>query len=258
MEAVRYAYLHQHVTVATRFRVWQRTSTLDLILTKDENMVNNLEVHSPLGNSDHGYLKFHLVCCRERKVQPRKMYLYDEGNYSSMKEELAGDTLLTVAEGDPDAMYDIFCKKILKLQERHIPTRIINGPSKHKAYRLTPIEKKSIKKKHRSWQRYMETKDKNKYAEFARARNKVKAISKRAQKELERNICGKLKDNPKRFGGYLKSRTRSKVGYPTSRDWMGMELHPQTMRKQMSCLNISRMCTYANRQGPFRWYYTPK
>ena len=106
--------------------------------------------------------------------------LYNEGNYSSMKEELADvawDQLLTDAEGDPDAMYDIFCKKILELHERHIPTRIINGPSKHKAYRLTPIEKKSIKKKHRSWQRYMETKYKNKYAEFARARNKVKAIS---------------------------------------------------------------------------------
>ena len=60
----------------------------------------------------------------------------------------------------------------------------------------------------------METKDKNKYAEFARARNKVKAISKRAQKELERNICGNLKDNPKRFWGYLKSRTRIKERIP--------------------------------------------
>ena len=86
-------------------------------------------------------------------MQPRKMCLYDEGNYSSMKEEMAGvawDTLLTEAERDPDAVYDIFCKKIQELQERHIPTRTIIGPSKHKAYRLTPIEKKSIKKKHRS------------------------------------------------------------------------------------------------------------
>ena len=119
MEAVRDAYLHQHVTVATRFRDGQRTSTLDLILTNDENTVDNFEVHSPLGNSDHGCQKFHLVCFRERKVQPRKRYLYDEGNYSSMKEELAvaWDTLLTEAKGDPDAMYDIFCKKILELQE---------------------------------------------------------------------------------------------------------------------------------------------
>ena len=60
----------------------------------------------------------------------------------------------------------------------------------------------------------METKDNNKYAEFARARNKVKAISKRAQNELEKNICGNLKDNPKRFWGYLKSRTRIKERIP--------------------------------------------
>ena len=68
---------------------------------------------------------------------------------------------------------------------------------KHRAYRLTPIEKKSIEKKHRSWQQYMETNDKSKYAEFARARNKVKALSKRAQKEPQRNIYGNLKDSPK-------------------------------------------------------------
>ena len=58
------------------------------------------------------------------------------------------------------------------------------------------------------------SKDKNKYAEFARARNKVKAISKRTEKKLERNICGNLKYNPKRFWGYLKSRTRIKERIP--------------------------------------------
>ena len=68
MEAVRATYLHQQATVATRFRVGPRTSTHDLILTNDENMVDNLENHIPLGNSDHGCLKFPLVCCWERKV----------------------------------------------------------------------------------------------------------------------------------------------------------------------------------------------
>ena len=51
----------------------------------------------------------------------------------------------------------------------------------------------------------METKDKSKYAEYSRARNKVNAISKRAQKELERNICGNLK---------YKSHTRIKERIP--------------------------------------------
>ena len=36
MEAVRDAYLHQHVMVPTLFRVGQRTSTLNLILTNVE------------------------------------------------------------------------------------------------------------------------------------------------------------------------------------------------------------------------------
>ena len=125
MEAVRAAYLHQLIMVSTRYWVGLCTSTPDVILTNDENMLDNLEVHIPLGNSDHGCLKFHLVCCRERKVQQRKMYLYDKGNYICMKDELAGaawDALFTETEGDPDAMYDIFCKK---LQEQRIQRQLM-------------------------------------------------------------------------------------------------------------------------------------
>ena len=54
---------------------------------------------------------------------------------------VAWDALLTEAKVDPDTMYNIFYKKILELQGH------FNGPSKHKAYRLIPNEKK-----HRSWQ----------------------------------------------------------------------------------------------------------
>ena len=98
----------------------------------------------------------------------------------------------------------------------------------------------------------------NKYAEFARARNKVKAISKRAQKELERNICENLKDNPKRFSGYLKSRTRIKERIPDLERLDGNGVSSTDNEKPDELLNISRVCTYTNRQGPSQRYYTPK
>ena len=60
----------------------------------------------------------------------------------------------------------------------------------------------------------METKDKTKYAEFARARNKVKAISKRAQKELGRNIYGTLKNNHQHFWAISSPATRIKDRIP--------------------------------------------
>ena len=72
----------------------------------------------------------------------------------------------------------------------------------------------------------METKDKNKDAEFARTRNKVKEISKRTQKELERNICGNLKDNPKRFWG-------SQVPHPDQRE----HNRPRAIRWEWSCIH---------------------
>ena len=46
-------FLHQHVKKLTRFRN-DESSTLDLIFTKEEEDVKDIEVLPPLGSSDHG------------------------------------------------------------------------------------------------------------------------------------------------------------------------------------------------------------
>ena len=46
-------FLYQHVTKPTRFR-GTSSSTLDLIFTKEEEDVKNIQVLEPLGKSDHG------------------------------------------------------------------------------------------------------------------------------------------------------------------------------------------------------------
>ena len=74
---------------------------------------------------------------------------------------IACDALLSEAKVDLYAMHAIFCMKIREPQERQILTRTLYVPSKQNACTLIPIEKNSINKKHRSWQCYMESKDKN-------------------------------------------------------------------------------------------------
>ena len=53
LETVTDCLLHQHVRELTRFRN-DEASTLDLIFTKEEEDVINVEVLQPLGLSDHG------------------------------------------------------------------------------------------------------------------------------------------------------------------------------------------------------------
>ena len=61
-------HLYQHVCKPTRYHDDEEPSLLDLILTTEEGMVENLE-HSPaLGESDHECLFFTLNCYRDTPI----------------------------------------------------------------------------------------------------------------------------------------------------------------------------------------------
>jgi hypothetical protein len=58
LESVRDTYLYQHVKQATRYRGDNQPSLIDLILTNEEEMIDNVVCNAPLGNSDHEILEF--------------------------------------------------------------------------------------------------------------------------------------------------------------------------------------------------------
>ena len=62
LETVTDTYLFQHVKQPTRIRKGQEHNTLDLILTNEEGMVNNVLVKEPLGKSDNAVLSFIFRC----------------------------------------------------------------------------------------------------------------------------------------------------------------------------------------------------
>ena len=63
-------FLHQHVKMPTRFR-GNSSSTLDLILTKEEEDVKNIQVLEPLGKSDHGIVVGNFICEWRNKTIPK-------------------------------------------------------------------------------------------------------------------------------------------------------------------------------------------
>ena len=82
VESIRdsYRYMFQHVMENTRMRENCEPSTLNLILTNDENMIEELNYTSPLGNSDHGSLEFILKCyCEEKSCKNGEMELLQRG-----------------------------------------------------------------------------------------------------------------------------------------------------------------------------------
>jgi hypothetical protein len=63
----------------TRMRENCEPITLDLILTNDENMIEELNYTSPLGNSDHCSLEFVLKCyCGDKSCKTERWNYFKE------------------------------------------------------------------------------------------------------------------------------------------------------------------------------------
>ena len=67
-----------------------------------------------------------------------------------------------------------------------------------------------IKKKHKAWRRYLETKSGQEYQEFSRARNQVRRECRKAVRQYEKTVAEKAKSNPKVFWKYVKSKMKNR------------------------------------------------
>ena len=211
IETIRDCYLYQHVTKPTRCRSDQIPHVLDLVLTNEEGMIQDLEHQSPLGKSDHGVLVFQFICYLIQKNLKKKSYIYHKGDYAGLKNSLNIDWQNHLDSHSINDMWGKFKSKVKDGIEEFIPSVVQRQGNKHKVP-LNPSDIKKIKKKHRAWQRYVETRDGKKYLEYCKLRNQVRNITRHAQKNKEHDIADQAKSNPKFFWKYVKSKTKVKDG----------------------------------------------
>ena len=88
IEKIRDKFLTQHVTEPTRCRGSDNPSTLDLVLTNDENLVAAIEVEAPLGKSDHAVIKIQVLDTLEQQIGKLEYYNYDKGDYTKIRTQM--------------------------------------------------------------------------------------------------------------------------------------------------------------------------
>ena len=115
--------------------------------------------------------------------------------------------------GYPDEAYEVFCQDLRALIDKYVPA-IITNKSYKGVKKFSNDNFRAIKKKHRAWRRYMETRSGQKYQEYVRQRNKVNKQTKQAQEEYEKTVARQVKDNPKKFWKFVKSKTKSSSNIP--------------------------------------------
>jgi hypothetical protein len=82
-DLVQDCFMVQHVHEPTR-----QKNTLDLILTSEENMIEDVVVREHLGNSDHNIVTWKLVYKTEINRGDKQLYAFNKADYRGMNEFL--------------------------------------------------------------------------------------------------------------------------------------------------------------------------
>ena len=216
IETIKYCYSHQQVTNNTRAgRHTESSSLLDLILTDEQGRVNHVYHTSPLGKSDHDVLIFAYNVRLNINYKPQIIYNHAKTNYTNIKKELEIRLQPDNHSENTNNLWNHIKDNIIIAQKNNTPTINTEKSQKWKTLGSIPLESDitvEIRKKHRLWQRYYETKSIEKFEEYKQQRNKVTRLLENSQRQHEKKLSTNAKSNPKQLWKYIKSKLKTKTG----------------------------------------------
>ena len=211
LEVIRDLYLTQHVTQPTRFRDNQNDSCLDLIFTNEELMTDSLEYLSSLGASDHLVLLFNYVCYIPPDTTGAPKYIFFNGDYVAIREALGSMDWTSNMDCSTDTIWENFVDILNYNIEKYVPKRSYTYSYKKSWMNRETAE--IIDKKRRTWIKLRNCTSDTNISAYKRSRNEATNAIRTAKFEYEKNICSKVKEEPRLFWSYVKSKckTRYKV-----------------------------------------------
>ena len=208
MEAIEENFLTQHVDKPTR-----EENILDLILTTEPNMVEELQVRENLGTSDHNIILWRLVCEVKVKGNDCQIYDYNKGDYDGLREYLSQLQWNKLLENKKvEEMWEIFKAKLLEGVSEYIPVK--SRTQKTKPKWMTRQANKARHKKYKLWKRYQQTKSREDYEVYKKALNEATKKIREAKQNFEMKLAKNIKQDTKSFYAYARSKykTKERVG----------------------------------------------
>ncbi len=222
LECVRDCYLYQHITEPTRGRGTDKPSTIDLIFSNEEGMINNIEIGAPLGKSDHSILQFNFTCHTNTPNIKKSIPQYDKGDYTRMNQllnEADWNRLLLQTPDDINLQWNSFLQAFTDIQGQCIPVKTVTSAKYNNQKRyLSKIDQKVLEKINNKKAlfrliRKSQASDQQQL-EYRRIRNQVRLLTRKSKKVKEKGIASQVRKNPKKFWSYAQSKMKTKPGIP--------------------------------------------
>ena len=160
LETIRDNYLYQHVNKPTRYRDGQVPSLLDLVMTNEEGMIEDMQFLPGLGKSDHCVIVFDFIAYTPNveTVHSRKQYNFFKGKYNNINKDLKDHNWDILDHMDMTKGWDHFTEFIYKVIDKHIPESRVPHPNGRNCPYLSKKARETVRLKHKRWQKYIHCK----------------------------------------------------------------------------------------------------
>ena len=191
-------------------------NTLDLILTTLPGQFQ--DVHSPDKLSDHdivsGTLKMFIPPIKKPR---RKVYLYQKGDYESMRKDTLQFSKEKYFNGHSDTRsvqenFDLLTSFIQDSADKHIPSKTSRSVSSIPW--ITPEIRRKIRRKNKTHAKAKKTGSSKLRSKFETLRREIKADVRKQHDLYVNNLVGDVKANPRDFYRYINSQKKDTQGIP--------------------------------------------
>ena len=140
LETIKDAFLDQHIKSPTRGRGSDTPSTLDLIITKNDDVVEDIIIEAPLGKSDHAMIHGNIACSFEAKPIRKTRYQYDKADFKKLRDMMPDwKEILKNDEMTIDEMWKVFKDKVTAAIDECVPkiTIVLNGNIRRRGKKMS-------------------------------------------------------------------------------------------------------------------------
>ncbi len=208
IDVVQDNYLHQHVREPTR-----GGNTLDLVLSKSELDVQNLNVSYNLGKSDHNIITWEFVTCVAFKENKIKVPDFRKADFNKFRKLLSNvEWTKMFREKSVNQIWEMFKSILIEGMSNCIPYRQLRRKDRPKW--LNREIQSLTKLKAEKWKELREAgiTEGGQFDNFKLLEKKVHKVIRKSKASFEENMANKIKENPKNFFSYIRAKNKGKEG----------------------------------------------
>ncbi|MDW3615035.1 MAG: reverse transcriptase family protein, partial [Nitrososphaeraceae archaeon] len=198
-------FLEQKVDAPTR-----GDNFIDLVLSSDSNVVQNVEVGEPFSTSDHQVIRFELVVGKEKKKESKKSFNYFKADYDKMRDSLKAEGICDLLDDNctVEEYWDTIRNELIALRDKYVPN---SKKCKNKCKWVTRKVTRCRKAKKKAWNKYIRSgKDEHARNDYLVKLKESVKVNNKAKEDFENKLANNIKQDSKSFYAYVRNKQRCK------------------------------------------------